>query len=107
MLEMPNVGDYDPRETRVTCTGNVDRVVRANPSRVYLGLCAPSLGDANFSTRADMGVGTGIRVGTGFTIMQLYWNYHASLVTAEWYVRAGVGAVISVLEVFAVPGEKS
>lgn len=94
---------YGTSQTVLTGLNTGDRIIEANPNRVYLGFASNgamaidiTLNQITFGTQ-------GIPVPTTGGLIEIYWARHGPLVTAEWFAANAGGAALSVFQVWLLP----
>lgn len=98
------LGSYtDWRESTVTLTSGVTRIIAANPNRLALGFSITTTVIANVSTNANMTLNKGWAIGNNQLPFVLTFRDWGAMVQAAWYglSTSGTGTLF-VAEFFEV-----
>lgn len=98
------VGAYSTNVRRVTLGGSSEKIVTANPQRVYVGFGPSTAAQVKVSPLTNVGAAGGVLIPSNGGMIEIFWERHGPLVTMDWYAQAIMGTVLEVWETFLLPG---
>lgn len=95
---MPLLGRYTWRFTTLTVAAGGTKIVSADTHRVRLLISSSAGATLNISPDRAVTVPPGIIVNSTLSTIEISYNQHGDVVTAEWWAT-GANATVAVLEI--------